>query len=72
MSVYKAMIRPILKYACSVWGPHTKKRISMIKMGQRRAARFTLNRQNNTSCVEEMLKCWSGQLFNSVGKLLAS
>ena len=51
---YKAMIRPILEYASSVWDPHTKKSISKIEMVQRRAARFTLNRHHNTSGVEEM------------------
>ena len=29
---YKAMIRPILEYASSVWDPHTKKSISKIEM----------------------------------------
>ena len=51
---YKAMIRPILEYASSVWDPHTKKSIS--KRLKCRSARFTLNQHHNTSSVEEMLE----------------
>ena len=53
---YKAMIRPILGYAFSVWDPQTKKSISKIKMAQHRAARVTLNRHYNTAGVEEILE----------------
>lgn len=35
---YKAFVRPVLEYACSVWDPYTTKNISKIEAVQRRAA----------------------------------
>jgi hypothetical protein len=53
---YKALVRPSLEYACSVWDPHIKSDIKKIEMVQRRAARYVTNRQRNTSSVGDMLK----------------
>ena len=39
-----------------MWNPHEKKYINMIEMVQRRAARYTLNRYDNTSSVSSMLQ----------------
>ncbi len=52
---YMAMVRPTLEYASSVWNPYTQNLIHHLEMVQRRAARFTLNRNRNTSSVGEML-----------------
>ena len=37
---YYSLVRPYLKYACSVWDPNTQKNIQSIEKIQRRAARF--------------------------------
>lgn len=53
---YKTLVRPVLEYAAEAWDPYTKGDIYTLEMVQRRAARFVLNRQHNTSSVTEMLK----------------
>ena len=40
MQAYYSLVIPHLKYACSVWNPHTQKNIQSIEIVQRRAARF--------------------------------
>jgi hypothetical protein len=42
---YKALVRPSLEYACSVWDPHLKADINKMEMVQRRAARYVTNKQ---------------------------
>lgn len=32
---YKALVRPLVEYACTVWDPHTQKNISKLEMLQR-------------------------------------
>ena len=53
--VYKALVRPHLEYACTVWDPHTDKNVTKIESVQRRAARFVTNRFRNTSSVSDIL-----------------
>ena len=53
---YKALVRPILEYARSVWDPYEEKDIQKIEKVQRRAARFVLNRYKQTDSVTAMLK----------------
>ena len=48
-------MRPILEYACTVWGPNTSLNIKKIEAVQRRAARFVLRRYHNTSSVKSMM-----------------
>ena len=59
---YTTLVRPKIKYCCSVWDPHHQKYINQLDMVQRRAARFVKNtpyrfRENPTSVtvmVEEL------------------
>ena len=53
---YKAMLRPVLEYASTVWDPHTQENINKIEMVQRRAARFVKNQYGQTASVTNMLK----------------
>ena len=53
---YKALVRPILEYASSVWDPYEEKDITKIEKVQRRAARFVLNRYRQTDSVTAMLE----------------
>ncbi len=52
---YKALVRPIVEYASTVWDPYTDRQASRLEKIQRRAARFVLNRHRNTSSVSDML-----------------
>ena len=52
---YKALVRPSLEYAQTVWDPYTIGLSQKIDKVQRRAARFTLNRYHQTSSVGTML-----------------
>lgn len=53
---YKALVRPLVEYACTVWDPHTQKNISKLEMLQRRYARFVFNDYQRTSSVNSMLQ----------------
>ena len=52
---YKAMVRPILEYACTVWDPYKEGQIKIIENVQRRSARFILNRYKQTTSVTNLL-----------------
>ena len=54
-TAYQTLVRPQVEYASSVWDPYTKKNVDRIEMIQHRAARYVLNRYNNTSSVTNML-----------------
>ena len=53
---YKAIVRPVLEYASSVWDPHTSKEIEKIEKVQRRAARFVTNNYKKRESVSDMIK----------------
>ena len=42
-AAHKAIVRPYVEYASSVWDPHLKKHVKQIEGVQRRAARFVKN-----------------------------
>ena len=50
----KALVRPILEYAATVWDPYTENEISSIEKVQRRAARWVSNRRRQISCVSSI------------------
>ncbi len=52
---YKALVRPQVEYASSIWDPYTKENIHKIEMVQRRAARWTQNDYSTYSSVTDML-----------------
>ena len=51
---YKALVRPKLEYAPSVWDPHHAKWRNALEAVQSRAARFATRRWHNTSIVTAM------------------
>ena len=55
-TAYHTLVHSQLEYACTVWDPFTKSNTERIEKVQRRAARYTLNRYNNTSSVSKMTK----------------
>ena len=54
-TAYKALVRPLLEYAATVWDPYTASEIQIIEKVQRIAARWVSNRHRQTSCVNTML-----------------
>ena len=52
---YKALVRPVLEYSCCVWDPHYQKDIDKLEKIQRRAARYVLNKYQQTASVDAML-----------------
>ena len=55
ISAYRSMVRPLLEYCSTVWGPYIQERKQKIEMVQRRAANYVTNRYHNTSSVTTML-----------------
>jgi hypothetical protein len=54
-TAYKALVRPTVEYASTVWDPHEKGYIHRLDMVQRRAARYVKNKYHNRSSVTDML-----------------
>ena len=52
---YKALIRPLLEYAATVWSPNQKVLIDSIERVQRRAARYVCNTYDPYASVSKML-----------------
>ena len=53
---YKTLVRPILDYCSSVWGPHTQTLINQLEAIQNRAARFVTGDYRRKSSVTAMKK----------------
>ena len=54
-TAYKALVRPLLEYAATVWDPYTASETQAIEKVQRRAARWVSSRHRQTSSVNTML-----------------
>ena len=55
INCYKALVKPVLDYAATVWSPYTQKNIDMVEQVQRCAARFIFNNYFRLASVNEML-----------------
>ena len=55
INCYKALVKPVLDYAVTVWSPYTQKDIDIVEQVQRRAARFIFNNYSRLASVSEML-----------------
>ena len=53
---YFTFLRPLVKYASTVWDPYTQTRIQKIEMVQQRAARYVKHKHRNTSSVSDILR----------------
>ena len=54
-AAYKAVIRPLLEYASSVWDPYQTGQINSVEMVQRREESFCLNKYQKTDSVSSMI-----------------
>ena len=54
-TAYKALVRPLLEYAATVWDPYAASEIEATEKVQRRAARWVSSRHRQASCVNTML-----------------
>ena len=52
---YKTLLRPLVDYSSSVWGPYTQSNINKIAMFQRRVARWTLDNYTRQASLTKML-----------------
>ena len=62
---YKTLIQPTVEYCSTVWDPFTAKNIKSVKMVQRRAARWVLNRYDRLDSVNDMLYCLNWKTLQS-------
>ena len=54
--LYQSLLRPILKYACTIWAPRINQTdIQSVEAVQRRIARFTLNHYGKYQSITSML-----------------
>ena len=66
--LYQTLVRPHLEYASIVWNPVSKENKNLIKMVQRRAARFVLVTTIGNQVLAKCTKTLDGTPWNSGGK----
>jgi hypothetical protein len=54
-TAYMALVRPILEYASSAWGPYQEGHINQLEAVQRKAARFCMGDYKQKSSVTKMI-----------------
>jgi hypothetical protein len=81
---YTTLVRPLLEYACIVWGPFININIQKLESVQRRSAQFVMNdyRQNSSvpsmlntlqwqPLAEKMTRCKAVMMYRIVNGLIA-
>ncbi|XP_062589563.1 uncharacterized protein LOC134251195 [Saccostrea cucullata] len=68
-AAYKAVVRPQLQYAASVWDPHLVTLINQVEAVQRRAARWVMSDLEEHQVSQICYKPYVGEACNKGGQM---